>query len=90
MSKFLCWAKSGGNFRVFLTVSSSLFKLKEDYYQLLKDTPDVNRDSRWRDVRPKIEHDPRYIAVDSNARREDWFRDYVRDLRVSIKPLLSG
>ena len=63
--------------------SCLILQLKEDFHQLLKDTPDIDRHSRWGEVRPKIEHDPRYKAVDSNARREDWFRDYVRNLGVS-------
>ena len=48
--------------------------------QMLKDTPDVTRHSRWNDVKPKVEKDPRYQAVDSNSRRERWFKEYLRKL----------
>ena len=48
--------------------------------QMLKDTPDITRHSRWNDVRPKVEKDPRYQAVDSNSRRERWFNEYLRRL----------
>ena len=34
-------------------------------------------------MKHKIESDPRYIAVDSNARREDWFKEFIRNQIVS-------
>ena len=61
-----------------------LFQLKADYFQLLKDTPDIDRHSRWNDVKHKIDSDPRYIAIDSNARREDWFKEFIRNQIVSV------
>ncbi|XP_064599903.1 transcription elongation regulator 1-like isoform X2 [Liolophura sinensis] len=60
--------------------SSQKEKLKAEYIQLLKETPGLNRDSRWSETKKKIDHDPRYKAVDSSSRREDWFRDYVKNL----------
>ena len=64
---------------------SFLLQLKSDFIQLLKDTSDIDRHSRWSDVKRKIDSDPRYKAVDSSSRREDWFKDYVRNLEdVSI------
>lgn len=57
-----------------------LLQLKSDFLQLLKDTSDIDRHSRWSDVKRKIDSDPRYKAVDSSSRREDWFKDYVRNL----------
>lgn len=59
---------------------SFLLQLKSDFIQLLKDTSDIDRHSRWSDVKRKIDSDPRYKAVDSSSRREDWFKDYVRNL----------
>ena len=62
-----------------------LLQLKSDFIQLLKDTSDIDRHSRWSDVKRKIDSDTRYKAVDSSSRREDWFKDYVRNLEdVSI------
>ena len=61
-----------------------LLQLKEDFQQLLKETPDINRNSRWGDVKHRIDTDPRYIAVDSSPKREEWFKDYVKDLGVNI------
>lgn len=31
-------------------------------------------------MKKKISSDPRYEAVDSSSRKEDWFKDYVRNL----------
>lgn len=55
-------------------------QLKVDFIQLLKDTSEIDRHSRWSDIKRKIDSDPRYKAVDSSSRREDWFKDYVRNL----------
>ena len=46
--------------------------------ELLKETTDLDRHSRWSDVKKKVDSDPRYKAVDSSTRREDWFKDYIR------------
>ena len=48
--------------------------------KLLKETPGIERNSKWSDVKKKINSDPRYDAVDSSSRREDWFKDYVKNL----------
>ena len=57
-----------------------LLQLKSDFFQLLKETPEVDSRSRLSDVKKKIESDPRYKAVDSDGRREDWFKEYCRHL----------
>lgn len=52
---------------------------------LLKETTDIERHSRWSEIKRKIDSDPRYKAVDSSSRREDWFKDYSRKLEdVSV------
>ena len=51
--------------------------------QLLNDTPDINRHSKWGDVKHRIDRDPRYQAVGSSPLREDWFDEYIRNLGVS-------
>lgn len=55
-------------------------KLKTDFILLLKEQSDLDRHSRWSETKKKIDSDPRYKAVDSSSRREDWFRDYVKNL----------
>ncbi|XP_067657663.1 transcription elongation regulator 1-like [Haliotis asinina] len=55
-------------------------KLKADFISLLKETSGLDRHSRWSEVKKKINSDSRYEAVDSSSRREDWFKDYVRNL----------
>ena len=48
--------------------------------KLLKETSGLDRHSRWSEVKKKINSDPRYEAVDSSSRREDWFKDFVKNL----------
>lgn len=73
---------------MFLTLNSFL-QLKADYIQLLKET-DIDSRSRWSETKKKIDSDPRYKAIDSSSRREDWFRDYVKTLEdVSIKCIMT-
>lgn len=48
--------------------------------KLLKETSGIDRHSRWSDIKKKINSDPRYEAVDSSSRREDWFKDYIKTL----------
>ena len=55
-------------------------QLKSDFLQLLKEQSYLERHSRWSESKKKIDSDPRYKAVDSSSRREDWFRDYVKTL----------
>lgn len=57
-----------------------IFQLKADFISLLKETSGLDRHSRWSEVKKKINSDSRYEAVDSSSRREDWFKDYVRNL----------
>lgn len=49
--------------------------------QLLKEVPDVDRHTRYSDLKKKIGSDPRYKAVDSSNQREDWFRDFIKQLK---------
>ena len=55
--------------------------MKNDFIQLLKETSGLDRHSRWSETKKKMDSDPRYKAVDSSSRREDWFRDYVKHLK---------
>jgi len=63
--------------------------VKADFLELLKGTSDLDRHSRWSDVKKKLDSDPRYKAVDSSTRREDLFKDYIRTIeKVILKNLL--
>lgn len=68
----------------FLPVCNAKFwislQLKSDYIQLLKETSDLDRHSRWSETKKRIDSDSRYKAIESSSRREDWFRDYIRNL----------
>ena len=50
--------------------------------QLLRETPDITSTSKLEDVEHKINHDPRYKAVDTDARKA-WFKEYVDDMVCS-------
>ncbi|ROT77294.1 Transcription elongation regulator 1, partial [Penaeus vannamei] len=50
--------------------------IKKDFFTMLKEA-DIDRHSRWSDVKRKLDSDPRYKAVESSVQREDWFRDYM-------------
>ncbi|XP_036354901.1 transcription elongation regulator 1-like [Octopus sinensis] len=52
-----------------------------DFTELLKEN-DVTVGDRWRDVKRRIENDPRYKAISSD-RRGDLFDDYVQSLAKS-------
>lgn len=48
---------------------------------MLKECKDVDRHSRWSDVKKKLDSDPRYKAVDGSSTREDYFRDFIKVLK---------
>lgn len=55
-------------------------KLKKDFISLLKETKGLHRHSSWTETKKMIESESRYKSVDSSSKREDWFRDYVKNL----------
>ena len=55
--------------------------LKKDFKELLRDTEDIDRHSHWSDVKKILEKDDRYAAVDSSSQRQDWFDDYIVELK---------
>ncbi|XP_053395088.1 uncharacterized protein LOC123524192 isoform X3 [Mercenaria mercenaria] len=64
--------------------------LKSEFMQLLKETPTVHSQCRWNDVKPDLEHDQRYQAVPTDSQREDWFDEYIQNLKKEeFKELLS-
>ncbi|KAH3783391.1 hypothetical protein DPMN_161328, partial [Dreissena polymorpha] len=55
--------------------------LKSDYMQLLRDTPAIDSQSRFEEVRDYIAHDDRYRAVPTDELRKAWFNEYVENLK---------
>merc|ERR1719433_792578 len=58
---------------------------KKDFKALMKETETIDRHSHWADIKKTIDKDERYLAVDSSSLREDWFYDYVQDLKDEHK-----
>merc|ERR1712066_1090039 len=54
---------------------------KKDFKELLKETEDIDRHSHWSDIKKIIENDDRYTAIESSSQRQDWFEDYVQELK---------
>lgn len=59
----------------------SLLQIRKDFMKLLKEHSEIDRHSRWSDVKKKLDSDSRYANVDSSSLREDYFRDYIRILK---------
>lgn len=55
-------------------------KLKKNYFTLLKEQKQLHRHSSWSETKKLIESDPRYKAVESSSKREDYFRDHCKYL----------
>lgn len=51
----------------------------------MREHSDIDRHSRWSDVKKKLDSDSRYKAVDSSNQREDWFREYCKILKDEKK-----
>lgn len=60
-------------------------QVKKDFFALLREHSDIDRHSRWSDVKKKFDSDPRYKSVDSSGQREDWFREYCKILKDEKK-----
>jgi len=59
-------------------------KLKKNYLALLKEQTYLHRHSSWSETRELIETDPRYMAMESSRKREDYFRDYCKYLNDKV------
>merc|ERR1712013_961203 len=56
-------------------------QIKKDFKALLRETEGIDRHSYWSDIKKMIGEDDRYVAVESSGQREDWFTDYVLELK---------
>lgn len=60
-------------------------QVRKDFFALLREHSDIDRHSRWSDVKKKIDSDSRYKAVESSNHREDLFREYCKMLKEEKK-----
>ena len=56
-------------------------RIQKDFKALLRETEGIDRHSYWSDIKKLIGEDDRYLAVKSSGQREDWFTDYVLELK---------
>lgn len=56
-------------------------QVRKDFLALLRETSEIDRHSRYSEIKKKIDSDPRYKAVESSSLREDLFRDYIHELK---------
>ncbi|KAL5273613.1 TCERG1 family protein [Megaselia abdita] len=56
-------------------------KIRKDFRAMLKERSDIDRHTRWQDIKKKFENDSRYRAVDNSLLREDYFLDYLQYLK---------
>merc|ERR1719508_654295 len=56
-------------------------QIKKDFKALLRETEGIDRHSYWGDIKKVIGEDERYLAVESSGQREDWFTDFVLELK---------
>jgi transcription elongation regulator 1 len=47
---------------------------------MLKEIKTLHRHSSWSETKKLIESDPRYKAIESSSKREDYFRDHCKYL----------
>ena len=59
-------------------------QIKVEYIAMLKEYVDLTRHSSWTKNKEKFASDPRYKAVESSSKREDWFRDYIKYLDAEV------
>ncbi|XP_015374118.1 PREDICTED: transcription elongation regulator 1 isoform X1 [Diuraphis noxia] len=58
---------------------------RKQFIELLKEHTEIDRHTRWPEIKKKLDHDSRYKAVDSSTLREDFFIDYIRILKDERK-----
>ncbi|XP_060604242.1 uncharacterized protein LOC132757077 isoform X2 [Ruditapes philippinarum] len=54
---------------------------KEEFRELLQETPDITSYTRYDDVKEELSHDQRFQNVDTEAQREEYFNEYIQDLK---------
>ncbi|KAI0990082.1 hypothetical protein GJ496_001841 [Pomphorhynchus laevis] len=64
---------------------SELDRLRRNFWDLLKERNIANSSTRWVDVKRSLESDPRYKVIESTSRREDWFKEFIREHRNTTR-----
>ncbi|XP_002137702.3 transcription elongation regulator 1 isoform X4 [Drosophila pseudoobscura] len=55
-------------------------QIRKDFLDMLRERHDIERHTRWYDIKKKLESDPRYRIVDSMY-REEYFEDYLHIMK---------
>lgn len=55
-------------------------QIRKDFLDMLRERHDIERHTRWYDIKKKFESDPRYRMVDSMY-REEYFEDYLHIMK---------
>eukprot|EP00794_Sanderia_malayensis_P005398 gene5398-6074_t len=57
-------------------------KIRSDFFELLAELKGLDRKSDWKKVKTSINSDPRYEAVHSSHKREDFFKNFIEVFSV--------
>ncbi|XP_035784907.1 transcription elongation regulator 1-like isoform X2 [Anopheles albimanus] len=60
-------------------------QVRRDFQKMLRERNDINRHTRFNDVRKRLETDNRYKAVIDHMQREKLFEDYIKELKEQNK-----
>ena len=61
-------------------------QIRKEYFELLKESSEfVDRHASFSDVKKKLENDARFKAIESGREREDYFLDFVHDLKEEYR-----
>ena len=52
---------------------------------MLREQSDIDRHSRWMEIKKKIDTESRYKAVSDSVQREDYFYDFLKVLKDERK-----
>ncbi|XP_075262785.1 transcription elongation regulator 1-like [Convolutriloba macropyga] len=68
------------------TTKSKLGNLKEQFFSLLSEQSYLDETARWSKLRSLIEDDSRYREVPSSSLREQWFNEYIDEVKKNLDP----
>lgn len=58
-----------------------VFQIRKDFLTMLRERSDINRHTRFSDIRKKVENDSRYKAITEHSQREELFEDHIKALK---------
>uniref|UniRef100_A0A182QPG5 Transcription elongation regulator 1 n=1 Tax=Anopheles farauti TaxID=69004 RepID=A0A182QPG5_9DIPT len=56
-------------------------QMRKDFLAMLRERSDINRHTRFSDVRKRLENDSRFKAISEHAQREELFEDHIKALK---------